>query len=192
MGSGWRASQKASRRADLLRAAASLFAERGFAAVSTVELGDAVGMSGPALYNYVRSKDELLQELLQGASEQLVAGARDILGGDLSAHATLVALIGFHIDFATSEPDIIRIQDRELAQLPVEVNRRVRGLQREYVQIWDGVLARVCPDLTEPERQVRLLGTFGLLNSTPYSATATQADAGRILAAMALRALVEG
>ena len=108
MGSGWRASQKASRRADLLRAAASLFAERGFAAVSTVELGDAVGMSGPALYNYVRSKDELLQELLQGASEQLVAGARDILGGDLSAHATLVALIGFHIDFATSEPDIIR------------------------------------------------------------------------------------
>ena len=192
MGSGWRASQKASRRADLLRAAASLFAERGFAAVSTVELGDAVGMSGPALYNYVRSKDELLQELLQGASEQLVAGARDILGGDLSAHATLVALIGFHIDFATSEPDIIRIQDRELAQLPVEVNRRVRGLQREYVQIWDGVIARVCPDLTEPERQVRLLGTFGLLNSTPYSAPATQADAGRILAAMALRALVEG
>ncbi|WP_448655562.1 TetR/AcrR family transcriptional regulator [Microbacterium lacticum] len=192
MGSGWRASQKASRRADLLRAAASLFAERGFAAVSTVELGDAVGMSGPALYNYVRSKDELLQELLQGASEQLVAGARDILGGDLSAHATLVALIGFHIDFATSEPDIIRIQDRELGQLPVEVNRRVRGLQREYVQIWDGVLARVCPDLTEPERQVRLLGTFGLLNSTPYSAPARQADAGRILAAMALRALVEG
>lgn len=184
--------QKASRRAELLRAAAGLFAERGFAAVSTVELGDAVGMSGPALYNYVRSKDELLQELLQGASEQLVAGAREILAEKLTPLETLVALIGFHIDFATSEPDIIRIQDRELAQLPVEVNRRVRALQREYVQNWDGVLARHRSDLSGPERQVRLLGTFGLLNSTPYSAPATHRDAGRILGDMALRSLIEG
>ena len=192
MGSGWRATQKASRRADLLRAAASLFAERGFAAVSTVELGDAVGMSGPALYNYVRSKDELLQELLLSASERLVAGAREIVADDVAPRDTIVSLIGFHIDFATSEPDIIRIQDRELAQLPDEINRRVRGLQREYVQMWDAVLALHRRDLDEAERQVRLLGTFGLLNSTPYSAPGTQADAGRILGDMALRSLIEG
>ena len=192
MGSGWRATQKASRRADLLRAAASLFAERGFAAVSTVELGDAVGMSGPALYNYVRSKDELLQELLLSASERLVAGAREIVADDVEPLDSLVSLIGFHIDFATSEPDITRIQDRELAQLPDEINRRVRGLQREYVQMWDAVLALHRPDLDESERQVRLLGTFGLLNSTPSSAPGTQADAGRLLGDMALRSLVEG
>ena len=47
----WRATQKANRRAALMRASARLFAERGYKAVSTVELGEAVGMSGPALYN---------------------------------------------------------------------------------------------------------------------------------------------
>ena len=191
MGSGWRASQKASRRADLLRAAASLFAERGFAAVSTVELGDAVGMSGPALYNYVRSKDELLQELLVDASSRLLDGAREIVAdpGETTADTVLERLVAFHIDFATSDPDVIRIQDRELAQLPDDVNRRVRTLQRRYVQLWDDVLTRARPGLSPSERQVRLLGTFGLLNSTPYSAPASDDGAGAVLASMALRAL---
>ncbi len=101
----------------------------------------------------------------------------------------LERLVAFHIDFATSDPDVIRIQDRELAQLPDDVNRRVRTLQRRYVQLWDDVLTRARPGLSPSERQVRLLGTFGLLNSTPYSAPASDDGAGAVLASMALRAL---
>ena len=56
----WRATQKANRRAELMASAARLFAERGFAAVSTADLGDAVGMSGPALYRHFASKEALL------------------------------------------------------------------------------------------------------------------------------------
>ena len=62
-----------------MRSAARLFADRGFAAVSTVELGDTVGMSGPALYNYFPSKEALLAELLIDASRRLLAGCREIL-----------------------------------------------------------------------------------------------------------------
>lgn len=149
-------------------------------------------MSGPALYNYVRSKDELLQELLLDASTQLLDGARAIAGEGTSPGDVLARLVDFHIDFATSEPDIIRIQDRELAQLPADVNHRVRALQRQYVQEWDRVLAGCRADLAAGERQVRLLGTFGLLNSTPYSAPGAAPGAGGILAAMALRSLVGG
>ena len=162
-----------------------------FAAVSTTDLGEAVGMSGPALYNYVRSKDELLQELLVDASSRLLDGAREIVADpvETTADTVLERLVAFHIDFATSDPDVIRIQDRELAQLPDDVNRRVRTLQRRYVQLWDDVLTRARPGLSPSERQVRLLGTFGLLNSTPYSAPASDDGAGAVLASMALRAL---
>jgi len=165
----WRSSQKADRRARLLTEAAALFARRGFAAVTTVEIGEAVGMSGPALYKHFRSKDALLAELLLDASERLLQGAREILGAGpvtdaAAARAALDELIAFHIGFATAAPDIIRIQDRELAGLDAETNQRVR----------------------------RLLGVFGLLNSTPHSAPASGAAAAGILAAMAHRALVEG
>lgn len=183
----WRATQKANRRASLMRSAARLFAERGFAAVSTADLGDAVGMSGPALYNYFPSKEALLAEVLIDASRRLLEGCHDLVADPGAPDEVLRRLVRFHLDFATADPDIIRIQDRELAQLPSDANHTVRSLQRQYVQEWDAVLASVRLELDPAERQIRLLGTFGLLNSTPHSAVV--ADASDILAGMALRAL---
>ncbi|MDI3329373.1 MAG: TetR/AcrR family transcriptional regulator [Micrococcus sp.] len=169
----WRATQKANRRAALIRSAAHLFAERGFTAVSTGEIGEAVGMSGPALYKHFPSKDALLAEILLDVSERLLAGGREILAPQDPPADTLERLIRFHLDFATSDPDVIRLQDRELPALAPEDNRRVRRLQREYVQSWDVPLAGLRPDLDDGERQVRLMATFGLLNSTPHSAGGT-------------------
>jgi AcrR family transcriptional regulator len=188
--STWRATQKANRRASLMSSAAHLFAEHGFAAVTTTELGDAVGMSGPALYNYFPSKEALLAELLVDASTRLLDGCRAIIADDAPAAQTLERLIAFHLDFATADPDIIRIQDRELAQLPADVGHEVRSLQRQYVQEWDRVLTVLRPAMSEEERQTRLLATFGLVNSTPHSAPPSGGHASAILAAMARDALL--
>lgn len=187
----WRATQKANRRAALIRSASHLFAERGFTAVSTGEIGEAVGMSGPALYKHFASKDALLAEILLDVSERLLAGGREILDAGAPAEQTLERLIRFHLDFATSDPDVIRLQDRELPFLAEEDNRRVRRLQREYVQSWDGPLSALRPDLPDDERRVRLMATFGLLNSTPHSTGAAGGDPAVVdtLAGMAWRAL---
>jgi len=191
----WRETQKANRRALLLERAAALFAERGFAAVTTAELGDAVGVSGPALYKHFASKEAILAELLLDASERLLDGCRRILadaaaGGASEPREVLGELVAFHLGFAVAAPDVIRIQDRELAGLPVDVGRRVRTLQRTYVSEWDAVLAGARPDLAPAERETRLLGVFGILNSTPHSAAASGAAAADILAGMAERALL--
>lgn len=190
MAATWRATQKASRRAELLRAAAQLFATRGFAAVSTTELGDAVGMSGPALYNYFPSKEALLEAILIEASERLLSGCRAIISESPDTTECVTRLIDFHLDFAISDPGTIDIQDRELPHLSGDANQRVRRLQREYVQAWDEVLKFKLPHLSGEERQTRLLGVFGLLNSTPYSARESGTQASRILARMAHRALL--
>lgn len=189
MAATWRATQKANRRAALMRASAHLFAERGYKAVSTVELGEAVGMSGPALYNYFPSKEALLCELLIDVSTRLLAGCLEIVGDELAPEETLEELIAFHVEFATTEPDIILLQDRELSSLPDDANRKVRRLQREYVREWQKVLLAIHPEFDEHEAQTRLLATVGLLNSTPHSAKASGARAAAILAAMASAAL---
>ena len=183
-----RAALKEGRRADLLRSAAALFAQRGFAGVSTTELGDAVGMTGPALYNYFPSKDALLSALLVDASERLLAGGRRIHSEEDVADVALGRLIAFPLDFATTEPDVIRVQDRELATLDEENRHTVRSLQRQYVQVWDDVLAPLLPDASADERLTRLLAVFGLLNSTPHS-DRSEATV-ELLATMASAALV--
>ncbi|HEU4568500.1 MAG TPA: helix-turn-helix domain-containing protein, partial [Marmoricola sp.] len=62
----------AGRREQILDTAATMFAERGFHGVSVADLGAACGISGPALYKHVPSKEALLAEMLVSISERLL------------------------------------------------------------------------------------------------------------------------
>ena len=78
-------------------------------------------------------------------------------------------MIDFHLDFALGEPDLIRIQDRDLAYLPAAAERQVRRAQRLYVEVWVGVLRELEPGLAETDARLMAHAVFGLLNSTPHS-----------------------
>ena len=164
-----------SRREQILEVAARLFARHGFHGVSIADLGAAVGVSGPALYRHFSGKEALLEEMLVGISEYLLAGGR-ARTGDGDPRTELAALVDFHLDFATREPELIVVHDRDLANLPDPARRRVRVLQRTYVEIWVDTLRRVHPDLSPAAARVAAHGVFGLLNSTPYSAASAPAD----------------
>ncbi|SPF03352.1 TetR/AcrR family transcriptional regulator [Streptomyces sp. MA5143a] len=76
------------RREQILKEAARLFAERGFHGVGVDEIGAAVGISGPGLYRHFAGKDAMLAELLVGISGRLLTGAkRRIAEADGSAGA---------------------------------------------------------------------------------------------------------
>lgn len=55
---------------EILERAAELFAERGFAGTTVQDIADALGMSRPALYYYVKSKDAILQRLVENLSRR--------------------------------------------------------------------------------------------------------------------------
>jgi AcrR family transcriptional regulator len=165
----WRATEKAQRRAEYLVAAGHLFAARGYHAVSIEDLGAAVGVSGPALYRHFASKEAMLVELLVDVSERLLVGFRRVVDesvGDLEAFRSLIA---FHVDFALAERDVIRIQDRELANLPAEASHTVRRLQRDYLTGWQAIAARLRPELAASDLEVKMHALFGVVNSTPHN-----------------------
>jgi AcrR family transcriptional regulator len=161
---------KAGRREALLSAAASLFAERGYAGVSLEELGAAAGVSGPAVYRHFSGKQAVLAAVLRDASEDLLEGGTTVLERETDANDALRALIRFHVDFALGNADVIRVQDRDISNLADEERHDVRSLQRRYVESWVGVLARLWPDRAESELRIRAHAAFGLINSTPHSA----------------------
>lgn len=165
-----RGRQKADRRAAILTAAATLFAERGYAGVTIEDLGTAVGVSGPAVYRHFPGKASVLAAILEGASRALLDGAEQVLGEASAPDAALRALIAHHVDFALGEADVILVQDRELEQLDLGARHEVRLLQRRYVEHWVDVLSMLRPDRAETELRVRAHAAFGLLNSTPHSA----------------------
>ncbi|SDN80577.1 transcriptional regulator, TetR family [Cryobacterium flavum] len=185
-----RSQAKADRRDALLGAAATLFARSGFNGVSIEDLGAAVGVSGPAVYRHFSGKQAVLAALLIDVSEDLVAGGHTVVTETTNAAAALPELVRFHVRFALSNPDVIRVQDRDLDSLAEADRHRVRLLQREYVELWVEVLGRVHPSNDEALLRIRAHATFGLLNSTPHSARASSKAAVRaLLEEMALAAL---
>jgi AcrR family transcriptional regulator len=164
-----RSKAKSDRRSQLVAAAERLVAERGFLAVRLEDIGAAAGISGPAIYRHFPNKEALLVELLVGISTRLLAGARAVLEIAATPTEALDRLIDFHLDFALGESDLIRIQDRDLDHLPAPAKRQVRKDQRQYVEIWVGVLRSIDLALKDEDARLMAHATFGLLNSTPHS-----------------------
>ncbi|MDT0443226.1 SACE_7040 family transcriptional regulator [Streptomyces johnsoniae] len=160
------------RREQILREASRLFAERGFHGVGVDEIGAAVGISGPALYRHFAGKDAMLTELLVGISSRLRDGGyrrvTEAEAAGLPPTAALDSLIAGHIDFALDDRALITLHDRELDRLPDADRKRVRQLQRQYVELWVDVVRRVHPRLAEPPARACVHAVFGLLNSTPH------------------------
>ncbi|MEU0875822.1 SACE_7040 family transcriptional regulator [Nocardia brasiliensis] len=183
---------KAQRRQQLLDAGARLIADRGFLGMRLDDLGAAVGISGPAVYRHFPNKEALLVELLVGISQRLLDGGKAVVARTESAADALAGLVDFHLDFALGDADLIRIQDRDLENVPAAARRELRRTQRQYVEIWVTVLRDLHPGLPEETARVQAHAAFGLINSTPHSAsTATAARARPILRRMALSALTQ-
>ena len=186
-----RSQAKSDRRSQLIAAAERLIAEHGFLGVRLEDIGAAAGVSGPAIYRHFPNKEALLVELLVGISTRLLAGAADVVAKAETPSDALDGLVDFHLDFVFTEPDLIRIQDRDLAQLPAAAMRQVRRAQRQYVETWVDVLRALDMDLGEDEARLMAHAAFGLLNSTPHSVRpGTVRDSSRaVLRAMTLAAL---
>lgn len=182
----------ATRREQILKEAARLFAERGFHGVGVDEIGAAVGISGPGLYRHFPGKDAMLAELLVGISRRLLAeGRRRIAEASGSADA-LESLVWGHADFALDDRSLITLHDRELDRLRDSDRKLVRQLQRQYVELWVEVVLQRHPDATETQARAAVHAVFGLLNSTPRLSSRDgqpgRAAAGTLLRRLALAA----
>ncbi|MFI6097150.1 TetR/AcrR family transcriptional regulator [Lentzea sp. NPDC051213] len=180
---------KPSRRDQILNAAAELFARHGFHGVGIDDIGAAVGISGPALYRHFRSKDAMLGEMLTSISERLLDGGQTRVDAATSAEDALQALVGWHVDFALDDPALITVQMRNLANLTDPDRRRVRALQRRYVEVWVETIRRTVPEFDEPTARAAAHAVFGLINSTPHSAHLDRVQMAALLSRMALASL---
>lgn len=83
------------------------------------------------------------------------------------------------------------MHDRELGNVPAPERRRIRRLQRGYVEQWVGVLGELRPAARPACLRAAVHATFGLLNSTPHSADELPPEAmTELLLAMGRAALL--
>ncbi|CAN7324592.1 MULTISPECIES: TetR/AcrR family transcriptional regulator [Microbacterium] len=187
---------KAERSDAILHAAARLFAARGYSGVSLEDIGAAVGVSGPAVYRHFAGKQALLGAVLVKVSQDLIRGGRQVSEETPTPDERMRALIGFHVEFALGNAEVIQVQDRDVAFLSETDRAEVRRLQRAYIELWMAALSPLhgTPGggADQDELRLRVQACFGLINSTPHSTRAAarrHSATATVLIAMADAAL---
>jgi AcrR family transcriptional regulator len=153
------------RRERILRAAAELVAERGFHAVSMADIGAASGIVGSGVYRHFDSKAAVLRALLDEGMERLLAGAAEAVGSGRPPAEVLGALIRDQVRFAVDEALLVRLWLREVQTLPDGDQRRLRRLQRHYVEEWVHTLRELRPELPDADARARVHVAIGAIQS---------------------------
>lgn len=154
-----------SREREILDAAAKLFYERGFHAVGVDEIGEAVGVTGPAIYRHFSGKDHLLATLYHEALDELflrLTGRMD------DPHEELAALVRAQAEFAVEHRELLGIYTREDRSLAQPWRREVARRTKAHMNRWTDVLSRCFPGRPPEDIVTAAYAAVGLLHSVAH------------------------
>ncbi|WP_405784639.1 TetR/AcrR family transcriptional regulator [Streptomyces sp. NBC_01378] len=120
-----------SRREDILNTAIRLFDERGFQSVSSDDIGQAAGATGPSISKHFPGKTDLLVAAVTRGGEQRRAGTAAALGRATTPEESLTGLLRSYIEFALRHSHLIGLLIGELDQLPDKERKASRQVQRD-------------------------------------------------------------
>jgi len=147
-------------------AAVQVIAKHGFQAASLRDIAKEVGIQAPSLYNYIKSKEKLLYELLREPLEAMIAEYRTLTEGIKDPARRLEIFTQVHLNFHLNSRLEVFIGNMELRSLSAAHYRTIAGLREDYAQllqaiIEDGVKSGV---FVAPEPRVVTLVMLGMLS----------------------------
>jgi len=121
-------------REEVLRCATELFAEKGYAGTTTQNIADAVGLKRTSLYYYFKTKDELLEALIEEVTVDSAKRNEAIRGQSTNTVLERIGSLVQDTVLRTLErPLTVKVLDRIESELPesllggyVEAKRSVR------------------------------------------------------------------
>jgi AcrR family transcriptional regulator len=147
--------------------ATRLFSEHGFAGTSLQDIADAVGLTRPALYYYVKSKDELLAKLVTEVTQGSAASIASIVKrADLDPAAQLHAIVKMSVQRQAEYAARFRLLILSEAELPAELAATYDRGRREVLKLIARVIDRGIEEgIFRPvDARVAALGVLGMNN----------------------------
>ncbi len=123
-----------------MAAAAELFAERGYGGVGIAEVGNVAGFGKGALYHHIRSKEELLFDIMTVYMFDLIEAAEAIIAQRDSPEDTVVQLSRSFMEIMFSSRAEMTVCFREVHALGTDRRRDVIQLHVRYRELWERFL----------------------------------------------------
>jgi AcrR family transcriptional regulator len=155
------------KRSHILKIAARVFAETGYARASMSRVAMDCGISKANIYHYYSSKDALLFDIL----DTYLSALRDrIIGLDLAGLEPPEQLGRIVVETLRAYEGMDhehKIQTEGIPLLPLDQQKTLKAYQRDLVDQLSVVVAKIAPDVFDDDtRKLRatVMSIFGMLN----------------------------
>jgi AcrR family transcriptional regulator len=116
-------------------AAARLFREKGFPSTGMRDLAGDVGVEAASLYNHIRSKSELLQEICFRVANDFTAQLQEVEADEsMNFLEKLEAIVRFHISMWINRLDEVMVTNNESKYLEEPYHSTFLNERRVYVR----------------------------------------------------------
>ena len=134
--------EETNRRADILRAAGRLFAEKGYAATTIRDIAGAVDMQSGSPFYHFRTKQDMLRAVVLEGMGAINAAVAQAAGSGKSPRATFEAMLRAHLDQLLGEDgrDFAATLLHESRHLDAEAQAEVVMLKDRYEAMWQKTL----------------------------------------------------
>ena len=128
------------RSAEIVAAAAKVFAERGYHGASTQDIADVLDMRQASLYYYFDSKDAALEAVCAEGLADYAERAQLILREPGRAADKVAKLVFQHLAPMAERLDFTLVFLGERRFLPAPARKRIRAIERRYERIIERVI----------------------------------------------------
>jgi AcrR family transcriptional regulator len=124
--------KKASKKEFILKKAAQMFREKGFAATSMRDLAETVGIEAASLYNHIRSKNEMLESICFDVANRFTIFMDELESGNQGTIKKIETLLRFHIKQMVENFEEVIVCDREWKHLDEPYLSNFHNQRRSY------------------------------------------------------------
>ena len=122
-----------------IRAAAAVFAAKGFHGASTRDIAEHMGIKQGSLYYYFSSKEEALGEVCLYGITDYVKRMDEIANSEQPFEAKLMATVTSHLTSYREKNEALKVYNAERLYLPEERRRKLKQLGSHYRQVLENI-----------------------------------------------------
>jgi AcrR family transcriptional regulator len=156
------------RRDQIIEVAVELFGELGYAKTTLEDIGEASGVTGPAIYRHFRNKEQILVAVFAHSHELHYGQVLEVIAKGLPPLETLSELVDLHIRMTLDQAKIVTMFSHEMRHLGAETHRIVSDNYHEFRASWIDSVLKVRPELDRSEALGLVEGVMWLLKSPAY------------------------
>jgi AcrR family transcriptional regulator len=132
--------RKSSKKEVILIRAAAMFKDKGFAASSMRDLAETVGIEAASLYNHIKSKSEILQEIIFHAANECYLQLEEVDVDKKSSLEKIEEVIRFHIRMMLTRFEEYHVMTHEWIHLSEPHLNNFTTQRRNYVQRLEAIV----------------------------------------------------